>query len=156
MVIALPDKTSNIYTIMAITFQRDQPFRPDQFIDLYQACSLGARRPIDDRAIVEQMQQNSNLVITAWDQELLVGISRCFTDFGYVCYLADLAIRDRYQKQGLGLELIRLTRAALGPRAMIVLLSAPQAVDYYPKLGFTRHQSAWTLQAGDPLPPRVD
>jgi hypothetical protein len=32
-----------------------------------------------------------------------------------------------------------------------VLLSAPKAVDYYPKVGFTKHESAWVLRKGDPL-----
>jgi predicted N-acetyltransferase YhbS len=136
---------------MTITYKRDEPVNLDQFIALYQSCTLGARRPLDDRAIAAQMQQHGNLQITAWDNDLLVGISRSLTDFGYVCYLADLAIRDSHQKQGIGLELIHLTRAALGPRAMIVLLAAPQAVEYYPKIGFTRHESAWILKAGDQL-----
>jgi hypothetical protein len=33
-----------------------------------------------------------------------------------------------------------------------VLLSAPQAVEYYPRVGFTQHHSAWVLRAGDAFP----
>jgi predicted N-acetyltransferase YhbS len=152
MEIAPTLNASNISTIMAITYQRDVPVDLEQFIALYQSCSLGARRPLDDRSIAQQMQQHGNLTFTAWDNDQLVGISRSLTDFGYVCYLADLAIRDSHQRLGIGLELIRLTRSALGPRAMIVLIAAPQAVDYYPTIGFTRHDSAWILKAGDPFP----
>jgi ribosomal protein S18 acetylase RimI-like enzyme len=152
MAIAPAHKAITIIISMAITYKRDVPLGLDQFIALYQSCTLGARRPLDDLTIAAQMQQYGNLQITAWDNDLLVGISRSMTDFGYICYLADLAIRDSHQKQGIGLELIRLTRAALGPRANIVLIAAPQAVDYYPKIGFTRHESAWILKAGEPLP----
>ena len=60
-------------------------------------------------------------------------------------------MRDTYQKLGIGRELIARTRAEMGPRSMIVLLAAPAAVDYYPKLGFTRHGSAWVLRANEPL-----
>lgn len=63
----------------------------------------------------------------------------------------DLAVRESHQRQGIGIELIRQTREALGPRSMIVLLAAPAAVDYYPKIGFTQHGSAWLLRAGEPL-----
>ena len=49
-----------------------------------------------------------------------------------------------YLKQGIGLQLIEHTKQALHPQAKIVLLSAPQAVDYYPHIGFTQHMSAWT------------
>lgn len=39
----------------------------------------------------------------------------------------------------------------MGPRASLVLLAAPLARDYYPKIGFQRHESAWTLRASQPL-----
>lgn len=108
---------------------------------------------MDDREIVADMIRHANLVITAWDGELLVGISRTLTDFTYVAYLADLAVRASHQKRGIGAEMIRLTREAMGPRSMIVLLAAPAAVEYYPKIGFTQHCSAWILKAGEPLRP---
>ncbi|HKI06518.1 MAG TPA: GNAT family N-acetyltransferase [Thermoanaerobaculia bacterium] len=134
-----------------ITYRQGNDLDLDQVLDLYRSCSLGARRPIDDRSILADMVRHANLVITAWDGDLLVGISRSMTDFSYVAYLADLAIRESHQHQGIGVELIRLTREAMGPRSMIVLLAAPAAVDYYPKIGFTQHGSAWLLKAGEPL-----
>ena len=135
----------------ALTYRTGNDLDLDQVIALYQACTLGARRPLDDRAIVADMMRHANLVITAWDGESLVGISRSLTDFGYVCYVADLAVCDSHQRLGIGLELLKRTRAALGPRTMLTLLAAPQAVDYYPKVGFTRHESSWLLKAGEPL-----
>jgi predicted N-acetyltransferase YhbS len=80
-----------------------------------------------------------------------VGIARTLTDFLYVGYLADLAVRASHQRQGIGVELIRKTRERMGPRSMLVLLSAPKAVGYYPRLGFKRHESAWVLRASEPL-----
>ncbi|HEV2855751.1 MAG TPA: GNAT family N-acetyltransferase [Thermoanaerobaculia bacterium] len=134
-----------------ITYRRDNDLDLDEVLDLYRSCSLGARRPIDDRSILADMIRHANLVITAWEGDLLVGISRSMTDFSYVAYLADLAVRESHQRRGIGVELIRRTREAMGPRSMIVLLSAPAAVEYYPKIGFTRHESAWILRAGEPL-----
>lgn len=123
----------------------------DAVLELYRASTLGERRPIDDRAILADMVSHANLVVTAWEGGRLAGIARSLTDFSYVCYLADLAVRDTHQKLGIGRELIARTRAELGPRSMIVLLAAPAAVDYYPRLGFTRHGSAWVLRAGEAL-----
>ncbi len=134
-----------------ISYRSGNDLDLDQMIALYQACTLGARRPLDDRTIAADMLRHANLVITAWDGPLTVGIARSLTDFGYVCYVADLAVRDSHQRLGIGRELLLRTRAALGPRAMLTLLAAPQAVDYYPKLGFTRHESSWLLKAGEPL-----
>jgi len=39
------------------------------------------------------MLRNANLVITAWDGDVLVSISRSVTDFAYCTYLSDLAVR---------------------------------------------------------------
>jgi predicted N-acetyltransferase YhbS len=123
----------------------------DAVVDLLHASTLGERRPIDDRAIVADMMRHANLVVTAWEGDLLVGLSRTLTDFAYVGYLSDLAVRESHQRRGIGVELVRKTREKMGPRSMIVLLSAPKAVAYYPRVGFTRHDSAWVLRAGDAL-----
>ena len=119
----------------------------DEVIELYRASTLGQRRPIDDRARMELMLRNANLVITAWDQDLLVGISRSLSDFTYVTYLSDLAVRESHQRQGIGKELIRRTQSASAP-ATIILLAAPAAEQYYPHIGFAHHPQAWTLLSG--------
>ncbi len=123
----------------------------DAVIELYRASTLGERRPVDDRDRMASMLARANLVVTAWDGALLVGISRALSDFAYVTYLSDLAVRASHQRRGIGRELIRVTRRESGPEATLVLLAAPKAVDYYPRVGFTRHDSAWLLRAGDPL-----
>ncbi len=122
-----------------------------QVIDLYAASTLGERRPIDDRRIMSEMIRHGNLVVTAWEDDLMIGIARTLTDYSYVGYLADLAVRASHQRQGVGIELIRKTREKMGPRSMIVLLAAPKAAAYYPKIGFTRHDSTWTLSAAASL-----
>ncbi len=124
----------------------------DQVIELYNASTLGQRRPVDDRRIMTDMLRHANLVVTAWDGDLLVGLGRTLSDFSYVGYLADLAVRLSHQRRGIGVELIRKTRERMGPRSLLVLLAAPKAVEYYPKIGFTRHDSAWTLRANEPWP----
>jgi predicted N-acetyltransferase YhbS len=124
----------------------------DQVVELYQLSTLGERRPIDDRKIVSDMIRHANLVVTAWDKDLMVGIVRTLTDFSYVGYLSDLAVRQSHQKMGIGTQLIMKTRERMGPRSMLVLLAAPNAVEYYPKIGFRRHSSAWVLKATDPFP----
>jgi GNAT superfamily N-acetyltransferase len=124
----------------------------DTVIELYRESTLGERRPIDDRRIVADMLRHANLIITAWDGARLVGISRTLTDFSYVGYLSDLAVHLNYQKRGIGIRLIEETRQRMGPRSSLVLLAAPKAREYYPRIGFERHDSAWVLKAGDPFP----
>jgi GNAT superfamily N-acetyltransferase len=133
-----------------ITYPTGNDLDLDAVIELYRASTLGERRPIDERERMAAMLQNANLVITAWDGELLVGISRALTDFAYVTYLSDLAVRVSHQQLGIGKELMRRTQAA-APGAQIVLLAAPAAEKYYPHVGFTHHPQAWVLKPNESI-----
>ena len=130
---------------MDITYTSSAKISPDQAIDLYIRSTLGKRRPIHNRQAFENMFQHANLIISAWDADKLVGISRSLTDFSYVAYLSDLAVDVQYQKQGIGKRLIQDTKAHLEQDCMLVLLAAPKAREYYGPLGFEQHPSAWTL-----------
>lgn len=132
-----------------ITYRYGNALDLDQVIELYHASTLGDRRPVDNRETMADMLLHANLVVTAWDGELLIGIARTLTDFSYVGYLADLAVRASYQRQGIGVELIRKTRERMGAQSTLVLLAAPKAIEYYPKIGFARHESAWILRADE-------
>ena len=118
----------------------------EQAIELYKRSTLGERRPIHNVQTFEAMLKNANLTITAWDGELLVGISRSLTDFAYVAYLADLVVDQQYQRSGIGKQLIEETKVRLGPECMIVLLAAPKANEYYEHIGFEQNPRAWTLK----------
>jgi GNAT superfamily N-acetyltransferase len=131
-----------------ISYRTGKDVDLDEMIALYVDSTLGERRPVDDRQRMARMLEEADLVITAWDEDLMVGISRCVTDWVYCTYLSDLAVRADYQGQGIGKELVRLTREAT-PDATVILLAAPAAVDYYPKIGMTRHDSAWVLWPGE-------
>jgi GNAT superfamily N-acetyltransferase len=128
-----------------IRYRKGNNLALDAFIELYHASTLGERRPVADRARMAAMLAHANLVITAWDGDLMVGIARSLSDFCYITYLSDLAVRLEYQRQGIGRELIRRTQLASGPETKLVLLAAPGAVDYYPHIGFQQHPSAWLL-----------
>jgi predicted N-acetyltransferase YhbS len=120
----------------------------DAVIELYRASTLGERRPVDDRERMAAMVKNANLVITAWDENLLVGISRALTDFSFATYLSDLAVRKSHQQQGIGKELMRRTQAA-GKPARTILLAAPAATEYYSHVGFAHNPQAYTLGPDD-------
>jgi predicted N-acetyltransferase YhbS len=135
-----------------ITYKTGNELDLDAVIELYRASTLGERRPVDERERMRLMLQNANLVITAWDGDLMVGISRSLTDFTYATYLSDLAVRLSHQRQGIGKELMRLTQAA-APKAMVILLAAPAAEKYYPHVGFTPHPQAWILRPGQQIQP---
>jgi predicted N-acetyltransferase YhbS len=128
-----------------ITYKDHASISPEQAIGLYTRSTLGERRPINSIETFAAMLANANLTISAWDGETLVGISRSLTDFAYVAYLADLAVDEHYQQQGIGKQLIEKTKEHLKPSCMIVLLAAPKANTYYEHLGFEHNPRAWTM-----------
>jgi predicted N-acetyltransferase YhbS len=133
-----------------ITYRTGNDLDLDAVIELYRASTLGERRPVDDRERMGLMIRNANLVVTAWEGERLVGIARSVSDFCYATYLSDLAVSFPHQKQGIGRELIRRTQQ-LGGKANVILLSAPKAVEYYPRIGMKQFPSAWTLAPNELL-----
>lgn len=96
------------------------------------------------------MLRNANLVVSAWDGDRLVGIARSVSDFAFCTYLSDLAVQLSHQRRGIGRELMRRTQEA-GGQAQIILLAAPKAVEYYPRVGFQHHPQAWVLGPDQPL-----
>ena len=124
---------------------------PEQFVGVLRRSKLANRRPVDDPDSRARMLRHADLMVTAWQDDLLVGVARSVTDFSRCCYLSDLAVDQDVQRAGTGRELIRKTREQLGPSCTIALLSAPGARDYFPRFGFTRHESAWVPSPGDRL-----
>lgn len=131
---------------MSIEYKINEPIATDLFVELLKASALGERRPIEDRACMEGMLSNSNLTVSAWHNDELVGIARSITDFHYACYLSDLAVRKEYQKSGIGKRLQILTQAQLGPQCKLILIAAPAANQYYEHIGFTHNPRCWVLE----------
>ncbi len=108
--------------------------------------SSGINRPTHDFERIQKMYENSNLVISAWNGEILIGIVRSLSDFSYCCYLSDLAVRSEYQHRGIGKKLIALTKEAAGSNSMLLLLSAQEAMEYYPKVGFKHVDNGFIIK----------
>ena len=130
---------------MDLEYRHDTVISAEQAIDLYRRATLGERRPVNRPDIFEGMLKHADVTVTAWVGDRLVGIARTLTDFTYVAYLADLAVDEACQHLGIGTRLIEETRARLKPECMVVLLAAPKANDFYPKVGFEHNPRAWVL-----------
>jgi GNAT superfamily N-acetyltransferase len=105
----------------------------------------GIPRRTHDLALMQKMVDTADLLVTAWDGELLVGVSRSLTDFCAMCYLADLAVDREYQKRGIGEHLVAKTRGAIG-NITLLLLAVPSAMTYYPKIGLAPADNAFIIK----------
>jgi GNAT superfamily N-acetyltransferase len=132
---------------MNIDYRIEPELKAEEFIDVLRRSTLSARRPVDDLPRIEAMLRGASLIVTARSGELLVGVSRAITDFAYCTYLSDLAVDQNYQRKGIGKRLVVETHQHAGSKTTLILLAAPQAVDYYPHIGMLRHESCWIKPA---------
>ena len=102
-------------------------------------------RPIGNKNRIKSMFDNSNLIISAWDQDKLVGLCRALTDFSYCCYLSDLAVDMDYQRQGIGKTMIDLVKKEISDEVALILLSAPSSMSFYPKVGFVKIENGFII-----------
>lgn len=130
---------------MPIELSIEPDLSAEEFQSILLASTLAERRPFDDLPRLQDMLRNADLIVTARDGKSLVGVSRAITDFSYCCYLSDLAVDVRYQRQGIGKKLIQETHRAAGERTTLILLAAPAAERYYPKIGMKHLPSCWAI-----------
>ena len=138
-----------------IIYSRELTLNAEEFIDVLRRSTLAERRPVDDPERIKLMCQNANLIVTARKNGVLVGIARSVTDFVYCTYLSDLAVDLSLQKRGIGVRLIKETKK-YSSSAKLILLSAPAAVTYYPKIGMKRHEHCFMLDDINDLKRRTD
>ncbi|GGA86569.1 N-acetyltransferase [Neiella marina] len=140
---------------MSLKYRINAPVSVGQFLHVLHQSGLASRRPVNDLECLKGMLQNSNLIITAWDQDELIGIARSMTDFHHACYLSDLAVSQAYQGLSVGFNLQVLTQQQLGEHCKLILLSAPNSNEYYPKLGYQAHDRCWVLSRDEVLSKRA-
>ena len=108
--------------------------------------TLGETRPVDDEARLEAMLSGANLVLTARldvEGRPLIGVARAITDFSWVCYISELAVSQSAQGLGIGKGLMDEARRQLGPSVAISLISMPDAVGFYERIGMKRMADAF-------------
>ena len=130
--------------LLMIVYQTNDKASTEEFREVLVNSTLGERRPIDQPERLAKMLEHGNLIVTARENGKLIGIARSMTDFSFCTYLSDLAVDEKYQKMGIGKELIRQTKLAT-PTAKLILLSAPKAINYYPKIGMTQWEHCYCL-----------
>ena len=127
-----------------IEYRHNFPLDPAEVARVFNAS--GINRPTHDLPRIARMFATSNLILSAWSEGTLVGVSRALTDYSYCCYLSDLAVDQAFQHRGIGRQLIERTRSILGEEVSLILLSAPTALAYYPKLGFESAGNAYVIR----------
>lgn len=127
-----------------IEYQHNLPLEPKDIVRVFD--SSGITRPTHDLARIARMFAGANLVISAWSDGVMVGICRALTDHSYCCYISDLAVAEDFQKLGIGKRLIQEVRDTVGDEVSIIIVSNPNAVSYYPKVGFSKTETGYIIK----------
>ena len=135
---------------MEITYQVETNLSVAEFRDVLVRSTLGERRPIDDNDRLEKMCKNADIMLTARFEGKLVGVARSLSDFTWATYLSDLAVDTEFQHLGIGKRLIAETKK-LVPDGKLILLAAPAAQGYYPKIGMTQFEYSFYIESIDEL-----
>lgn len=133
--------------MQAITYDTTRTISASQLASVF--ARSGINRRTHDLAHMQKMVDTADHLVTAWDGDTLVGVSRSLTDFCQLCYLADLAVDRDYQHKGIGRQLVEQVRRDIGTDVSLLLLSAPTALTYYPKIGFDSCENAFIIRRPD-------
>lgn len=126
-----------------IKYKTNKKITPEQMRNVIINGKL--ERRVDDDSRLQMMIDNAGFLCTAWDGEELIGIARGLTDQADSAYLADLCVDADYQKQGIGRQLLARVEEVVGNDIHLALLSAEEAVDFYPKVGFNFWSSSYMM-----------
>ncbi|MCW5772891.1 MAG: GNAT family N-acetyltransferase [Rhodospirillaceae bacterium] len=128
-----------------IEYRIEPALAADDFIAVLETSGLAERRPVTERARIETMLSQADIIVTARHQGRIVGVSRALADFGFCCYLSDLAVDRAYQGRGIGKRLVERTWDEAGRHTTLILLAAPKAVTYYPHIGMRHHDACFVF-----------
>lgn len=135
-----------------IIYAREPELDVAEFRRVLVESTLGETRPVDDDARLQAMLSGANLVLTARldiEGRPLIGVIRAITDFSWVCYVSELAVSQSAQGLGIGKGLMDEARRQLGPSVAISLISMPDAVGFYERIGMKRMADAfWFSREG--------
>ena len=85
---------------------------------------------------------NSTIVISAWDNDRLVGTVRAISDKFRRSVIYDMVVDPEYQGKGIGKELIKRC-VAHNPKSQWLLETTEKNIDFYEKVGFKRSNSVF-------------
>ena len=114
----------------------DIPF--DQLVDLYNSVGWLAYTSDEQRPKLQEAINNSTYVVTAWNHETLIGLTRCISDNVSICYLQDILIHPEFQRHGIGRKLLSNCLERFADVRMKVLITDDEERQklFYESLGY--------------------
>ena len=120
---------------MAFIISERRDLQIEEVTALYQANQWSAVR---EPTKLYQALVHSHSLITAWDDDRLIGLSNAISDSYLVVYYPHLLIHPAYQKKGVGKMIMKRMRGKYGHFHMQILTADEKAVGFYESMGFVQ------------------
>lgn len=108
-----------------IQYKINQALGSSQYIELLKNAHLESGLIPENEDVVRGMLSHSNLTISAWHNDNLVGVARCITDFHSACCLTELGVLKNYINRNVTKTLLDLIKSQVGAKCTLVNCSPP-------------------------------
>ena len=120
---------------MFIILREDKEIAQELILELYHALEWSSAKKPDK---LYNALMNSDSLISAWDEDRLVGMGNAISDGYLVVYYAHLLVHPEYQGKGIGRMIVKKMQEKYGDFHQQTLVADGEAVDFYKKCGFER------------------
>lgn len=114
-------------------------YRTDKKVDYDKLQTLFAQAGWNDKTNdinrLKAMVENSQVVVTAWDEEIMVGFARCTTDYVFNGQINNVVVDSKYRRRGIGKVLIN-TILDSSKQVTYMLRGSNRNEGFYRSLGF--------------------
>ena len=127
----------------------DRQLPMDQLIELY---SVNAWSSAEKPAKLAAALAHSDALVTARDDEKMVGVGNANSEGHLVVYYPHLIVHTSYQTLGIGSEIMKLLQGKHQDFHQQMLTADQKAIHYYEKAGFSiakNTQSMWIYEGDD-------
>lgn len=116
-----------------IMYHTDKKVDYDRLKTLFN--EVGWNDKTDDINRLKTMVENSQIVVTAWDEETMVGFARCTTDYVFNGQINNVVVDSKYRRKGIGKVLID-TIVDSSKQVTYMLRGSIRNEKFYRSLGF--------------------
>ncbi len=120
---------------MSIEIKETKNVSQSEIIALYTSVDWSSAKKPDK---LYQALLHSHSLLTAWDEDRLIGLGNALSDGFLVVYYAHLVVHPDYQGKGVGRMIVERFQEKYGDFHQQILVADGGSITFYQKCGFER------------------
>ncbi|MEL6193307.1 MAG: GNAT family N-acetyltransferase [Bacteroidota bacterium] len=134
---------------MNIHISKTKDISQEAIIAIYEANHWSSAKKPDK---LYQALLNSPTLVSAWEEDRLIGIANALTDGFLVVYYPHMLVHPDYQGKGIGKMMMEAFQEIYGDFHQQILVADGKAINFYEQCGFSKAgetQSMWIYQGDE-------